>query len=132
MTHWTEGFDDDDAAEQLVRPYTITSGRTTPERADLTLITLLTTVPETTTRAALSVRRMQPEHRTILAICRKPKAVVEVAAELGLPVSLAKILIGDLVDSGQMWARSPRPFTRPGGLPDMTILEAVRDGLRQL
>ncbi|MET9479039.1 DUF742 domain-containing protein [Streptomyces sp. NPDC006638] len=132
MTHWTEGFDGDDAAEQLVRPYTITSGRTTPERADLTLITLLTTVPETTARAALAARRMQPEHRTILAMCRNPKAVVEVAAELGLPVSLAKILIGDLVDSGQMWARSPRPFTQAGGLPDMTILEAVRDGLRQL
>ncbi|QIQ03620.1 DUF742 domain-containing protein [Streptomyces liangshanensis] len=132
MRHWAEGFDDDDDDEQLVRPYTITSGRTAPERADLTLITLLTTVPDITPRGALAARRMQPEHRTILAMCREPKAVVEVAAELGLPVSLTKILIGDLVDSGQMWARAPRPFTRPGGLPDMTILEAVRDGLRQL
>ncbi|MFF4311653.1 DUF742 domain-containing protein [Streptomyces sp. 900105755] len=132
MRHWTEGFDDDDADEQLVRPYTITSGRTTPERADLTLITLVTTLPEVTTQAALAVRRMQPEHRTILGLCREPKAVVEVAAKLGLPVSLTKILIGDLVDSGHMRARSPQPLTRAGGLPDMTTLEAVRDGLRKL
>jgi len=132
MKHWTEGFDDDDADEPLVRPYTITSGRTTPERDDLTLITLVTAVPELPAQAARAVRGMQPEHRTILGLCRDPKAVVEVAAELGLPVSLTKILIGDLVDGGQMWARSPRPFTQPNGLPDMTILEAVRDGLRKL
>ncbi|MEU9244965.1 DUF742 domain-containing protein [Streptomyces sp. NPDC048385] len=132
MKHWTEGFDDGDADEQLVRPYTITSGRTTPERSDLTLVTLVTTLPEVTTQAALAVRRMQPEHRTILGLCREPRAVVEVAAKLRLPVSLTKILIGDLVDSGYMWARSPQPLTRAGGLPDMTILEAVRDGLRKL
>ncbi|MEU1167083.1 DUF742 domain-containing protein [Streptomyces sp. NPDC090075] len=132
MRHWTEGFDDDDADEQLVRPYTITSGRTAPERADLTLITLVTTVPEGTAQAALAVRGMQPEHRTILALCRDSRAVVEVAAELGLPVSLTKILIGDLVDSGQMWARAPRPLAQPGDVSDMTILEAVRNGLRKL
>ncbi|WP_234542523.1 DUF742 domain-containing protein [Streptomyces shenzhenensis] len=132
MRHWTEGFDDGDADEQLVRPYTITSGRTTPERSDLTLVTLVTTLPEVSTQAALAVRRMQPEHRTILGLCREPRAVVEVAAKLRLPVSLTKILIGDLVDSGYMWARSPQPLTRAGGLPDMTILEAVRDGLRKL
>ncbi|MEV7975989.1 DUF742 domain-containing protein [Streptomyces sp. NPDC086519] len=132
MRHWTEGFDDGDADEQLVRPYTITSGRTTPERSDLTLVTLVGTLPEVSTQAALAVRRMQPEHRTILGLCRDPKAVVEVAAKLGLPVSLTKILIGDLVDSGYMWARSPQPLSRAGGPSDMTILEAVRDGLRKL
>ena len=42
MKHWTEGFDDDGADESLVRPYTITGGRTAPERDDLTLITLVT------------------------------------------------------------------------------------------
>lgn len=132
MKHWTEVFDDDDADEQLVRPYTITSGRTSPERADLTLITLVTTVPEDTTRATPAVPRMQPEHRTILAMCQDSKAVVEVSAELGLPVALTKILIGDLVDAGRLWARSPRPFTQQGEVSGMAILEAVRDGLRKL
>jgi|SRR5882757_1485934 len=133
MKHWTEGFDDDDAADEpLVRPYTITSGRTTPERADLTLITLVTAVPGAAEPAGPGMRRMQPEHRTILAECEHPKAVAEVASALALPVSLAKILIGDLIDAGQLRARPARSFTRAGGLPDMTILEAVRNGLREL
>src|SRR5882757_5701242 len=131
MKHWTEGFDDD-ADEPLVRPYTITSGRTTAERDDLTLITQVTAVSEVPAQSAHDVRRMQPEHRMILALCPRPKAVAEVASELGLPVSMTKILIGDLIDAGQMWARPQRSFGRAGGFPDMTILEAVRDGLRKL
>jgi hypothetical protein len=132
MKHWTEGFDDDDADESLVRPYTITSGRTTPERNDLTLITLVTAIPEVSPQTGHGLRRMHPEHRTILALCKRPMAVAEVASELDLPVSVTKILIGDLIEAGQMRARPPVTFAQAGGCPDMTILEAVRDGLRKL
>jgi hypothetical protein len=132
MKHWTEGFDDDDADEPLVRPYTITSGRTTPERDDLTLITLVTAIPEVSSEAGHGLRRMQPEHRTILALCKGPMAVAEVASALDLPVSVTKILIGDLIEAGQVRARPPLAFAQAGGIPDMTILEAVRDGLRKL
>jgi hypothetical protein len=132
MTHWTEGFDDADADEPLVRPYTITSGRTIPERDDLTLITLLTTVPEAPSETGHSLRRMQPEHRTILSLCKQPMAMAEVASALDLPVSVTKILIGDLIEAAQVRARPPLDFTHAGGFPDMAILEAVRDGLRKL
>jgi hypothetical protein len=132
MKHWTEGFDDDDADEPLVRPYTITSGRTTPERDDLTLITLVTAIPEVSSDAGHGLRRMQPEHRTILALCKGPMAVAEVASALDLPVSVTKILIGDLIEAGQVRARPPLAFAQAGGFFDMTILEAVRDGLRKL
>jgi hypothetical protein len=132
MKHWTEGFDDDDADETLVRPYTITSGRTTAERDDLTLITLVTTIPEVSPETGHGLRRMQPEHRTILDLCIRPLAVVEIASALDLPVSVTKILIGDLVDSGQVRARPPLAFAQAGGLLEMTLLEAVRDGLRKL
>jgi hypothetical protein len=132
MKHWTEGFDDDDADEPLVRPYTITGGRTTPERDDLTLITLVTAISEVSSRTGHGLKRMQPEHRTILALCGRPLAVAEVASALNLPVSVAKILIGDLIECGQMRARPPLSFAQAGGSPSMTILEAVRDGLRNL
>ncbi|MER6948310.1 DUF742 domain-containing protein [Nonomuraea sp. NPDC000554] len=130
MKHWTEGFDDDDADESLVRPYTITGGRTVPERDDLTLITLVTAISEVSSEHGL--RRMQPEHRTILALCKRPLAVAEVASALNLPVSVTKILIGDLLGAGQLRARPPLAFAQAGGLPGMKILEAVRDGLRNL
>lgn len=132
MRHWTEEFDDDSADEPLVRPYTITSGRTVPDRHGLTLITLVTAVPEAAAQAGPGPLKRQPEHRTILTLCPRPTAVAEIASALGLPVSLTKILIGDLIDAGQVRASVPRTFNRDGGLPDRTILEAVRDGLRKL
>ncbi|MED7928617.1 DUF742 domain-containing protein [Nonomuraea sp. LP-02] len=132
MKHWTEGFDDDDADETLVRPYTITGGRTTPERDDLALITLVTTVSDTFPEPGRGPRRLQPEHRRIAVLCRRPMAVAEVAAALDLPVSVTKILIGDLIETGQLRARPPMAFAHANGLPDMEILKAVRDGLREL
>ncbi|MGN9781323.1 DUF742 domain-containing protein [Nonomuraea sp. ZG12] len=132
MKHWTEGFEDDDADEPLVRPYTITGGRTAPERDDLTLITLVTTMPAVSPGSGRGLKRMQPEHRAILTLCERPLAVAEVAAALNLPVSVTKILIGDLIESGQLLSRPPLAFTQAGGIPEMAILEAVRDGLRRL
>ncbi|NUW44438.1 DUF742 domain-containing protein [Nonomuraea rhodomycinica] len=132
MKHWTEGFDDDHADEPLVRPYTITGGRTAPERDDLTLITLVTVISEAPADNSAGMRRLQPEHRTILALCKQPLAVAEIASALHLPVSVTKILIGDLIEAGHVRSRPPLAFAQAGGLPGMSILEAVRDGLRKL
>ncbi|GGP07607.1 DUF742 domain-containing protein [Nonomuraea glycinis] len=132
MKHWTEGFDDDDAGESLVRPYTITGGRTAPERDDLTLITLVATTSAALPGNGRDRRKMQPEHRAIVALCERPLAVAEVAAALNLPVSVTKILIGDLIESGQLRARPPLAFAQAGGTPELAILRAVRDGLRKL
>lgn len=77
--HWSElpeeDEDDDYGAGTMVRPYTITRGRTAPERDDLTLITLMTTVeeladPALATRSS-GPRGLQPEHRLILEQCRR-------------------------------------------------------------
>ncbi|MGW3349101.1 DUF742 domain-containing protein [Nonomuraea rubra] len=132
MKHWTDGFADDDADEPLVRPYTITGGRTAAEREDLALITVVAALSEELAETGRGQRRWQPEHRAILGLCRRPLAVAEIAAALDLPVSVTKILIGDLIDSGQVRARRPLAFAQAGGMPDMAILEAVRDGLRKL
>ncbi|AXI76725.1 DUF742 domain-containing protein [Peterkaempfera bronchialis] len=129
MSHWTDGLEADDGDESLVRPYTITRGRTSSERDDLSLITVITTVDPDLGSAA-GARALQPEHRAILEQCRRPAAVAEVAAELDLPVSVTKILIGDLVAQNRVSARPPLAVAQ-GGL-DATLLQAVRDGLRRL
>ncbi|MFF4015868.1 DUF742 domain-containing protein [Streptomyces sp. NPDC001843] len=123
-------MDADDPEELAVRPYTITQGRTAPVRDDLTLITLVTTVePE---RGRTASRGLQPEHRAILEQCRpRPAAVAEIAAELDLPVSVTKILIDDLVALGRVTIRPPLAVA-VGSESDMTLLQAVRDGLRRL
>jgi len=129
VNHWSEEQFDDDPEDSLVRPYTITRGRTLPEHGDLTLITVVTTLdPE---NGPGGVRGLQPEHRMILEQCRRPAAVAEIAAGLNLPVAVAKILIGDLIALGRVAARPPLALAA-GQRPDIRLLQAVRDGLLRL
>lgn len=130
MNHWTDSLESDGEEEDsLVRPYTITRGRTAPQRDDLTLITVVTTAEPGEGRPA--GRRLEPEHRAIVEQCREPAAVAEIAAELDLPVSVTKILIGDLVELGAVTTRPPMADGGSGGL-NVEILQAVRDGLQRL
>lgn len=114
-----------DEAGRLVRPFTLTGGRTRPSRADFTLITTVTAVDPPPERAA----RPQPEHIRILRLCARPLAVAEVAAHLDLPVSVVVIMLCDLLEAGLITARPPRSVT---GTPDLDLLEKVRDGLGRI
>ncbi|MEU4146171.1 DUF742 domain-containing protein [Streptomyces parvulus] len=115
-----------DAGGRLVRPFTLTGGRTRPSRADFTLITTVTAVDPQPTRGA----RPQPEHMRILRLCARPVAVAEVAARLDLPVSVVVILLSDLLEAGRITARPPHLVSRAN--PDLDLLQKVRDGLGRL
>lgn len=114
------------------RLYTLTRGRSRPGNS-FDLVTLIVSECEPDVG-------MQSEHARILRLCRFPSAVVEVAAELGLPVSITKILLSDLLDMGMITARHPRTAARGLGLgagaavhlPDPDLLEQVLVGLRNL
>jgi hypothetical protein len=129
VNHWSEERLDDDPEDSLVRPYTITRGRTLPERGDLNLITVVTTIDAEFGPG--SGRGLQPEHRMIIEQCRRPAAVAEIAAGLNLPVAVTKILIGDLIALGRVAARPPLALAA-GQKPDIRLLQAVRDGLLRL
>jgi hypothetical protein len=130
VSHWADAAPDDEYAEEsFIRPYTITQGRTTSARDDLTLITVIATVVAPDEQ--LSTRGLQPEHRLILQLCRTPVALAEVAAELNLPVAVTKILVSDLIALGRVTARPPLAVAVGQGL-DMTLLQAVKDGLLRL
>ncbi|MEV7283215.1 DUF742 domain-containing protein [Streptomyces sp. NPDC093252] len=130
MRHWADAAADaDDAEESLVRPYTITQGRTASVRDDLTLITVIATVagpgdPQTD-------RGLQPEHRLILRQCRTPVALAEVSALLRQPIAVTKILVADLLGLGRVVVRPPLTVVR-GEEPDMILLQAVKDALLRL
>ncbi|AOW89674.1 MULTISPECIES: DUF742 domain-containing protein [Streptomyces] len=115
-----------DAGGRLVRPFTLTGGRTRPSRADFTLITTVTACDPQPDRAA----RPQPEHLRILRLCARPVAVAEVAARLDLPVSVVVILLSDLVEADRITARPPHPVNL--ATPDLDLLQKVRDGLGRL
>ncbi|MBK3569242.1 MULTISPECIES: DUF742 domain-containing protein [Streptomyces] len=115
-----------DAAGRLVRPFTLTGGRTRPSRADFTLITTVTAVDPAPARAP----RPQPEQARILRLCAEPLAVAEVAALVDLPVSVVVIMLCDLLEAGLITARPPHPVSRTS--PDMDLLQKVREGLGRL
>ncbi|WP_239003486.1 DUF742 domain-containing protein [Nocardia panacis] len=112
------------------RLYTLTGGRTRPDSDAFDLVTLVVSECE-------PVPGMQSEHVAILQMCRAPTAVVEIAAELRLPVGIATVLLSDLLHAGKISARHPRVrATDPGmpwqSLPDTSTLEKVLIGLRSL
>lgn len=112
----------DDAPDRL---YTITGGRSRAPENAFDLVTLIVAERQPTPG-------MQSEHARILRMCEAPTAVVEVAAELSLPVSVAKILLGDLLESGAVTARHPRFAPNKARLPDLDTLKQVLHGLQRL
>ncbi|MCO8276210.1 DUF742 domain-containing protein [Actinoplanes sp. TRM 88003] len=114
--HWF-----DDAAGRLIRPYTVSDGRTEPT----TPMELLSMVIATGHRPP---GQLGPEHAQALGLCGTVTTVAEVAARLRLPAVVTKILLSDLVDLGVVDARSPDPMADSTNL---TVLEAILDALER-
>jgi hypothetical protein len=112
----------DDGPERL---YTLTGGRSRAGQNPFDLVTLVVSECD-------PAPGMQSEHAEILRMCRHPVAVVEIAADLGLPVGIVKILLCDLLDTGRITARHPRPAPVRAGLPDTDLLKQVLVGLHRL
>src|ERR1700757_3149790 len=85
------------AEASLVRPYTLTAGRT-KGTADLPL-----EAPVQTLQSALYHRWPPNDVRDrIVQLCVKSPSVAEISARLDLPLGVARVLVGDLVTSGYL------------------------------
>jgi hypothetical protein len=111
----------DDDAGPLVRPYTVSNGRTTPT-LELDLLSLVRSTGQ------LRPSELEAEHAEALILCRDPISVAEVAAHLRLPAMVIKVLLSDLVDCGAVTAHAPAPAVDP---TDRTVLEALLNGLQR-
>jgi hypothetical protein len=81
----------------LVRPYTLTAGRTD------TTIDLPVEAPVQTLQSALFHRWPPDDMRgKIVQLCTKSPSVAEISARLDLPLGVARVLVGDLVTSGYL------------------------------
>ncbi|MEU6309476.1 DUF742 domain-containing protein [Streptomyces sp. NPDC047014] len=120
----------DAEAGPLVRPYALTGGRTEPGAYGVRfdLIALVAVDPEAPDEAAEPL--LGPEHRALLGRCRaETRSVAELAADADLPVGVVRVLLGDLLEGGQVRVSRPVP---PARLPDERILREVIEGLRAL
>ena len=81
----------------LVRPYTLTAGRTD------TNVDLPVEAPIQTLQAG-HVHRWPPDDARgkIIQLCVSSPSVAEISARLDLPLGVARVLVGDLVLSGYL------------------------------
>jgi hypothetical protein len=111
-------------AGPVVRPYALTGGRTRPVGERFDLLALVCAVPG----AGRDTSRLEPEQVIVLRGCPVPTPVADLASDLDLPLGVIAILISDLRERGLVTIhRAP-----PAGVPDVSVLEEVADGLRRL
>jgi hypothetical protein len=109
---------------ELVRPYTATRGRARPSLL-LAIEAMVTTTPFGHGR----LPALMLEQKAIVAMCAKPQSVIEIAAELRLPVGVVRVLVADaaadrLVEVSQL--------NMPTGAPEIALLDRVLTSLRRL
>lgn len=94
MHNWER---DGEERPSLVRPYALTSGRTT-SRIDLPLEAGVETLESTKPPRWPS----NDVRGQILTLCAASPSVAEIAARLSLPLGVARVLVGDLVTQGYL------------------------------
>lgn len=106
-----------------VRPYAITGGRTRAA-TDVPIEAIVYRTPKgEQAQARLSLERGQ-----IIGLLATPQSAAEISARLRLPLGVARVVLGDLVDEGYV-ALNTRSAS---GRPDLRLLERVLDGLQAL
>ncbi|MEZ0094764.1 DUF742 domain-containing protein [Streptacidiphilus sp. EB129] len=124
-----EWADEESEQAQLVRPYTLTRGRTRHADGDAFDV-IAQVVARDRGPGADTDNAEDPEHQAILELVRaRPLSVAEVAAETDLPLGVVRILLGDLLDAELIHVSRPVPTAL---LPDERVLREVIQGLRAL
>jgi hypothetical protein len=113
------GSSADEADGVFVRPFIVTRGRTQPLHDGLKIETLVKALP-----AALSAP-LQFEQRQIVELAQQTVSLAEVAAILGVPIGVARVLIADLFTGKYISLHEPTE------LP-VHVIERIRDLVRAL
>jgi Protein of unknown function (DUF742) len=109
----------------LVRPYMLTRGRTS---STLGVFALHAPVLALIGPEQLG-RKATPEDRRIIELCQTPTSVAELAARLGVPVGVVRVLVGDLVDARMVQVRQAEDRSEH---KDVRLLERLLEGIRAL
>jgi hypothetical protein len=114
----------DDPPAASIRPYSWTGGRTRSDYA-LELETLVSV-----SEMCQYHRLERLEQQSIAELCRYPRSVAEIGALLGVPLGVAKVLIGDMANLGLVTVH--RTVTSSGSTSHLMLMERVLSGLRRL
>ncbi|MTE17094.1 DUF742 domain-containing protein [Nocardia aurantiaca] len=108
-----------DNEEQVVRPFMVTSGRTTPVVDGLRIEALVRATP-----AAMSAP-LRFELERVVRLCQRPQSIAEIGAALRVPIGVARVLVSDLVSAGHVSVGRTEELST-------TALERIRDLVRNL
>ncbi|MFI1920169.1 DUF742 domain-containing protein [Nocardia sp. NPDC020380] len=118
-SHATDSEDEYEPEDQVVRPFMMTSGRTTPLVDGLRIETLVRATP-----AALSAP-LRFELERVVRLCQQPHSIAEIGAALRVPVGVARVLVSDLVSAGHAMVGQNDELST-------ATLERIRDLVRAL
>ncbi|MFG1696070.1 DUF742 domain-containing protein [Nonomuraea sp. NPDC049309] len=108
----------------LIRLFGLTRGRARPQGEAFDLMAIVTTAGD-----APEPPDLMPEHRSVLALCRRPTPVADVASHLRLPINVTRVILDDLRRDGLITIDRPRPVAQT---IDERIYREVLHGLRSL
>lgn len=119
------------AAEgRLVRPYTMTGGRTGQDIPTIALEGLVAATPE-----GLSARhQFRWEAEQIIELAGNGTAIIELAALLDVPVGVVRVVVADLAKRGavQIIDAPTGTVNDLDGIAYANLLKKVLDGIRSL
>ena len=110
----------------VVRPYVLTRGRT---NSSLGAFELHAPVLALIGSEQLG-KHATPEDRTIVELCQTPTSVAEIAARLGAPIGVVRVLVGDLADARMVQVR--QSTEERAEHRDVRLLERLLEGIRAL
>lgn len=113
---------------RLIRPYTMTGGRTGADLPKLALEALVAATP--------SGLRMSGQFRweaaKIIMLTRRETAVIELAALLDVPIGVVRVLTGDLFEMGAVTIIDPPSDATVDADSHTDLLRRVLDGIKSL
>jgi hypothetical protein len=114
----------DDPGGRVVPAYALTRGRTRSTGPELPLEAMASA----TETGLLRHSSLLAERRMIVELCARPMSMAELAAHLGIPVGVVRVLVSDLASAGYLAVHLP--YQDGDGRPDAAILERLLAGLR--
>ncbi|MFF0011853.1 DUF742 domain-containing protein [Streptomyces sp. NPDC005374] len=109
-----------------VRPFLVTAGRVAPAPSGRTMPVETQVVATAEGLAVLD--RLSFEQHDIVAACRIPQSIAEIAARLRLHLNVVRILAEDLRTAGQLTVHVPDTDITH----DASVLRRLIDGLRAI
>ena len=109
-----------------VRPFLVTAGRVAPDPSGRTMPVETQVVATAEGLAVLD--RLAFEQHDIVAACRIPQSIAEIAARLRLHLNVVRILAEDLRTAGRLTVHVPDT----GVTHDASVLRRLIDGLRTI